>query len=132
MWGSSLEDYPYLKGVTDPYEADLSGKNPYSSWTVSYSEEELVQRLLSKGYAAGSGIDSLELTYSELGNVIQVKVFYENGQSNTLKPEKIRSAFGLREPERERRAVRQRRRSAGPREELFRHQRRRDCLPGIR
>lgn len=95
MWGSSLEDYPYLKGVTDPYVADLSGKNPYSSWTVSYSEEELVQRLLSKGYAAGSGIDSLELTYSELGNVIQVKVFYENGQSNTLKPEKIRSAFGV-------------------------------------
>lgn len=95
VWGSSLEDYPYLKGVTDPYEADLSGKNPYSSWTVSYSEEELVQRLLSKGYAAGSGIDSLELTYSELGNVIQVKVFYENGQSNTLKPEKIRSAFGV-------------------------------------
>ena len=90
-----IEDYPYLKGVTDPYEADLSGKNPYSSWTVSYSEEELVQRLLSKGYAAGSGIDSLELTYSELGNVIQVKVFYENGQSNTLKPEKIRSAFGV-------------------------------------
>ena len=142
VWGSSLEDYPYLKGVTDPYEADLSGKNPYSSWTVSYSEEELVQRLLSKGYAAGSGIDSLELTYSELGNVIQVKVFYENGQSNTLKPEKIRSPVHplyrqrkgdrLREPERERRAVRQRRRSAGPREELFRHQRRRDCLPGIR
>ena len=95
VWGSSLEDYPYLKGVTDPYEADLSGKNPYSSWTVSYSEEELVQQLLSKGYAAGSGIDSLELTYSELGNVIQVKVFYENGQSNTLKPEKIRSAFGV-------------------------------------
>ena len=75
--------------------ADLSGKNPYSSWTVSYLEEELVQQLLSKGYAAGSGIDSLELTYSELGNVIQVKVFYENGQSNTLKPEKIRSAFGV-------------------------------------
>lgn len=95
VWGSSLEDYPYLKGVTDPYEADLRGKNPYSSWTVSYSEEELVQQLLSKGYAAGSGIDSLELTYSELGNVIQVKVFYENGQSNTLKPEKIRSAFGV-------------------------------------
>lgn len=62
---------------------------------MSYSEEELVQQLLSKGYAAGSGIDSLELTYSELGNVIQVKVFYENGQSNTLKPEKIRSAFGV-------------------------------------
>lgn len=95
VWGSSLEDYPYLKGVADPYEADLSGKNPYSSWTVSYSEEELVQQLLSKGYAAGSGIDSLVLTYSELGNVIQAKVFYENGQSNTLKPEKIRSAFGL-------------------------------------
>ena len=93
MWGSSLKDYPYLKGVTDPYEADLSGKNPYSSWTVSYSEEELVQQLLSKGYAAGSGIDSLVLTYSELGNVIQAKVFYENGQSNTLKPEKIRGAF---------------------------------------
>ena len=95
VWGTSLEQYPYLCGVEDPYEADMASKNSYSSWTVSYTSSELAQRLQARGYNASSGIASLTLTYSDLGNVIQVRVTYGNGESNDLKPTSIRSVFGV-------------------------------------
>lgn len=95
VWGSSLEQYPYLCGVEDPYEADMASKNSYSSWRVSYTSSELAQRLQARGYNASSGIASLTLTYSDLGNVIQVRVTYGNGESNDLKPTSIRSVFGV-------------------------------------
>ena len=95
VWGSSLEQYPYLCGVEDPYEAEMASKNSYSSWTVSYTSSELAQRLQARGYNASSGIASLTLMYSDLGNVIQVRVTYGNGESNDLKPTSIRSVFGV-------------------------------------
>lgn len=95
VWGSSLSTYPYLCGVTDPYEADMADKNSYSSWTVSYTTAQLTSRLQSKGYGVGTSVSSLTLTYSDLGNVIAVKVNFENGKSNTFKPTTIRSVFGV-------------------------------------
>ena len=95
VWGTSLERYPYLCGVEDPYEADMASKNSYSSWTVSYTSSELVQRLENYGYDASSGIESLTLTYSDLGNVIQVRVNYRGGGSDTIRPSSMRSVFGI-------------------------------------
>lgn len=95
VWGSSLSTYPYLCGVIDPYEADTASLNPYSSWTVSYTASSLTQRLQGKGYGVGTTVASLDLTYSDLGNVIAVKVNYANGQSNTFKPTNMRSTFGI-------------------------------------
>ena len=95
VWGTSLERYPYLCGVEDPYEADMASKNSYSSWTVSYTSSELVQRLENYGYDASSGIESLTLTYSDLGNVIQVRVNYRDGGSDTIRPSSMRSVFGI-------------------------------------
>ena len=95
VWGSSLEQYPYLCGVEDPYEADMASKNSYSSWTVSYTSSELAQRLENYGYDASSGIESLTLTYSDLGNVIQVRVNYRDGGSDTIRPSSMRSVFGI-------------------------------------
>ena len=95
VWGTSLEQYPYLCGVEDPYEADMASKNSYSSWTVSYTSSELAQRLENYGYDASSGIESLTLTYSDLGNVIQVRVNYRDGGSNTIRPSSMRSVFGI-------------------------------------
>ena len=95
VWGTSLEQYPYLCGVEDPYEADMANKNSYSSWTVSYTSSELAQRLENYGYDASSGIESLTLTYSDLGNVIQVRVNYRGGGSDTIRPSSMRSVFGI-------------------------------------
>ena len=95
VWGSSLSTYPYLCGVKDPYEADTASLNPNSSWTVSYTTSSLTQRLQSKGYGTGTTVASMDLTYSDLGNVIAVKVNYANGQSNTFKPTNMRSTFNI-------------------------------------
>lgn len=95
VWGTSLEQYPYLCGVEDPYEADMASKNSYSSWTVSYTSSELAQWLENYGYDASSGIESLTLTYSDLGNVIQVRVNYRDGGSDTIRPSSMRSVFGI-------------------------------------
>ena len=95
VWGTSLEQYPYLCGVEDPYEADMASKNSYSSWTVSYTSSELAQRLENYGYDASSGIESLTLTYSDLGNVIRVRVNYRDGGSDTIRPSSMRSVFGI-------------------------------------
>lgn len=95
VWGTSLKQYPYLCGVEDPYEADMASKNSYSSWTVSYTSSELAQRLENYGYDASSGIESLTLTYSDLGNVIQVRVNYRGGGSDTIRPSSMRSVFGI-------------------------------------
>ena len=95
VWGTSLKQYPYLCGVEDPYEADMASKNSYSSWTVSYTSSELAQRLENYGYDASSGIESLTLTYSDLGNVIQVRANYRDGGSDTIRPSSMRSVFGI-------------------------------------
>ena len=98
VWGSDQAKYPYLCGVTDPYEQLVADKNPYSSWSKSYTAAQLTQRLQSNGYGAGTSVASLELTYSQLGNVIQVRVNYTNGKSNTFTPKNnfgVRSLFGV-------------------------------------
>lgn len=98
IWGTDMEEYPYLCGVEDPYEATVADRNDYSSWTVTYTSAELTKRLQSYALGTNTSLDHLELTYSELGNVIQVKVCYTNGQSNTISQRTkntIRTVFGL-------------------------------------
>lgn len=96
VWGSSLSKYPYLCGVIDPYEQESDSINGQSPWTVTYSSSNLAKRLQGYGYGVGSKVEHLELTYSELGNVIKLAVHWTNGQKNTFAPDQIRSYFGLR------------------------------------
>ena len=99
VWGTdTVNNYPYLCGVEDPYESYLDSQNSRANWTVSYTASELASRLNSRGYGVGSSIDYLELEYSELGNVIELVVHWSNGQSNSFYPSLgagIRSNFGL-------------------------------------
>lgn len=99
IWGTDTTDkYPYLRGVEDPYESYLDSQNSYASWTVTYSANELASRLHDRGYGTGNSIDSLELKYSELGNVIELKVHWSNGQTSSFYPglgATIRNNFGL-------------------------------------
>lgn len=99
VWGTDISKYPYLRGVVDPYEQTIADKNSRSSWTVRYTAAQLTARLQGYGFGTATSVDHLELTYSELGNVISVKICYTNGQSNTItprtKPYAIRSLFGV-------------------------------------
>lgn len=104
VWGSNDPgDYPYLCGVIDPYESTIADLNPYSSWTVSYTASSLASRLQGYGYGVNTSIDHLELTYSELGNVLKIVVHWKNGSTNTFRSTgsgsaktDIRTTFGLR------------------------------------
>ncbi len=98
VWGTKLSKFPYLCGVKDPYEQDVARLNPKSSWEKTYTRQELTSRLQSRGYGVGTMVESMELTYSPLGNVIQVKVNYENRRSNSFTPKMswgVLSLFGL-------------------------------------
>lgn len=101
IWGTNLKNYPYLCGVVDPYEIGIADKNPNSSWTVRYTAAEVTKKVQSFGYGLGTSVDRMELTYSEVGNVIKVRVYYANGQSNDFTPrtsrkDNIKSVFGLK------------------------------------
>ena len=96
VWGSKLSKYPYLCGVEDPYEQGVDEINANSSWTVRYSRSDLTKKLQSSGYGVGTKVDGMDLTYSELGNVIKLVVHWTNGGKNTFKPDDIRSIFGLK------------------------------------
>ena len=95
VWGTKLSKYPYLCGVVDPYEQAVDSVNSASPWKVTYSSGDLAKRLQSYGFGVGSKVDHLELTYSDLGNVIKLVVYWTNGQKNTFKPDDIRSYFNL-------------------------------------
>ena len=97
VWGTdTVHEYPYLRGVTDPYEADLDDRNDMSPWTKTYTAAQLTQQLQSKGLGTGTSVKSLELTYSQLGNVIQVVVRWANGQSSTISASNIRNRFDIK------------------------------------
>ena len=96
VWGTDTDvECPYLRGVEDPYEADLNDRNPRSPWTVSYTSAQLTQQLQKQGMGTGTSVDRLDLTYSKLGNVIQVVVHWANGKSNTISASNIRKRFGV-------------------------------------
>lgn len=102
IWNTSMEKYPYLCGVIDPYEETIAHLNANSSWKVSYTASSLAKRLQNYGYGVGSSIESLELTYSELGNVLKIVVHWANGKTNTFRSNgsssaknDIRSSFNL-------------------------------------
>ncbi len=96
VWGTdTVNEYPYLCGVEDPYEADLNDRNDMSPWTKTYTAAQLTQQLQKHGLGVGTSVKSLDLTYSQLGNVIQVAVRWANGQSTTISASNIRSRFDV-------------------------------------
>lgn len=98
VWSSNFAKFPYICGVNDPYEQLVAHLNSYSYWKKTFTKADLLQRLQANGYGYNTSIDSLELTYSEFGNVIGVTVNYTNGKSNSFTPKGtkfgVRSLFG--------------------------------------
>lgn len=75
VWGN---DVPYLQSVEDKYE---SGKSYQYNWKLTYTVDEISQKLKSKGIGT---VTSMEITkYSEAGRPIEIIV------KGTLKPEGI-------------------------------------------
>lgn len=92
VWGSSMSQYPYLCGVVDPYEELVANINNYSSWTRTFTRQELTGILQKNGYGANSSVKSVEAAYSPTGNVIKLIFTFDNGRSHTLYPNDMRNS----------------------------------------
>ncbi|SHH49279.1 stage II sporulation protein D [Sporobacter termitidis DSM 10068] len=93
VWAQAI---PYLKGVVDPYEAEIVSLASGYSWTVTYTQSDITSRLRSKGYNCGNIVDMAITQYSAVGNAYKVTLTDDAGKKFTFtKGESIRSALGV-------------------------------------
>lgn len=88
VWGTNV---PYLRGKSDPYEAQIS--IPDYSYTVTYTWDELTWVLQNSGYSIGAVVDAYVSEYTPLGNVGAVTFVDDQGKNLTLTGERAKLAF---------------------------------------
>ena len=93
VWGSN---YPYLKGVEDPYEALVADRISNYEWSTTFTADELTERLNSKGYDCGKIVKFEVTSRSALGNVTAITFTDEAGQTVYLTRERVRTVLNLR------------------------------------
>lgn len=75
------ESLPYIRGVQDNYEKTVN--TGYSSWSFTYTAEDITWILQNKGYKCGN-IVSITPTYTALGNIYSLKFTDDNGKNWTF------------------------------------------------
>ena len=93
VWGSN---YPYLKGVKDPYEALVADSIPSYRWSTTFTAEELTRVLNSKGYSCKTIVSFEVTTRSEMGNVTAITFTDVEGNKVYLTRERVRTVLNLR------------------------------------
>ncbi|MDR2665699.1 MAG: SpoIID/LytB domain-containing protein [Oscillospiraceae bacterium] len=94
VWNSKL---PYLRGVTDPYEADIAGRLSNYSWTVTYTPEQITQRMRNRGNNCGQIVGMAVTRYTDMGNAYEVTMLDDGGRTWKLtKGDSIRSGLGAK------------------------------------
>lgn len=86
IWGN---DIPYLKGVVDPYEADVADIAGNYKWTKIHTPESLKARLLTRNVVC-QDIVSFTTKKSPTGNVISITLTDAAGKNYTFSRDKIR------------------------------------------
>jgi stage II sporulation protein D len=94
VWNAAL---PYLRGVLDPYEADVASRISNYNWTVTYTPDQITQRLRGRGYSCGRIVGMAVTRYTELGNAREVTLLDDAGRTwRFTNGDSIRSALGAR------------------------------------
>ncbi|MDR1589774.1 MAG: SpoIID/LytB domain-containing protein [Oscillospiraceae bacterium] len=94
VWKDTL---PYLRGVVDPYEADISERISNYNWTVTYTPDQITQRLRGRGYNCGQIVGMAVTKYTQLGNAYEVTLLDDAGRTwRFTKGDSIRSGLGVR------------------------------------
>lgn len=70
----------YLRGKVDSFEAAAASINANSSWTDTLTRSQLAEKANTLGFSIASA-DSIEITYSDTGNVIGIRLTDSNGSS---------------------------------------------------
>ena len=92
VWSAAV---PYLRGVIDPYEADIADSVSGYYWTETYTRDSLTSRLQSKGYSCSTIVSMHVTEYTDVGNVLTVTVTDSNGKSFSFSKERVRTVLGL-------------------------------------
>lgn len=99
--GGSTEDsenifataIPYLRGVIDPYEADIDFPN--KTWTVQMTSQQIAQTLRNRGYNF-STLASITPEYSKAGNVIRLTFADTDGRFVRVSKSSCYGVLGLK------------------------------------
>lgn len=91
VWGT---DAPYLKGVIDPYEADVADIAGNYKWTKTYTPATLKARLHEKSIMCGD-IVNFTTKKSETGNVISFTVTDAAGKNYTVSRSRVREYLAI-------------------------------------
>lgn len=78
------KDLPYLKGVADPWEAQVSGTISNYSWSVTWTKAELEQKLQAAGYTSITNLASVTVNPTPMGNAKSVTFTDVSGKSQTI------------------------------------------------
>ena len=89
VWGGT---YPYLKAVPDPYEIYVEGN---TTWEVTYTADEIKQKLKSHNINVGDIVDLKILETAESGRVTKLKVVGTAGEE-ILTKSNTRTFFDLK------------------------------------
>ncbi|UOO36853.1 SpoIID/LytB domain-containing protein [Oscillospiraceae bacterium CM] len=93
VWASAV---PYLRGVADPYEKNITSIASGYYWTVTYTSSSITQRLRSKGYNCSTIVSMAVTQTTAVGNVYKVTLTDDTGKTFTFtKGESVRSALGV-------------------------------------
>jgi stage II sporulation protein D len=90
------EDIPYLKGVSDPYEASVSSKISQYHWTVTYTASELKSILQKNSCACADIVNFYVSQRTDTGNVYSIAFEDSNGKTYTFSKQQVRNLLGLR------------------------------------
>ena len=92
-----LEAVPYLRGVLDPYEADVADRIRDYEWVRTYTPQQIADRLRSRGHSVTGTIVSMRVSeHSPTGNVVSVTMRDSGGRELTFRRrEQLISALGV-------------------------------------
>ncbi|MCL2408288.1 MAG: SpoIID/LytB domain-containing protein [Oscillospiraceae bacterium] len=94
VWVSA---YSHLRGVIDPFEAEIAYRIPNYHWEVSFTSEQITRRLRDRGFNVGQIVHMEVSEYSPTGNAIAVTMRDENGRNWTFRRRnELMTALGVR------------------------------------
>ena len=92
-----FEARPYLRGVVDPFEADIAGLIPNYYYTANPTPRQIADRLRSRGNSVSGDITRMRIgEYTPTGNVLSVIVTDSSGRDFTVSREAVRTVLGVR------------------------------------
>ena len=96
VWNDAL---PYLRGVIDPYEAEVASRMPEGyEWRRTRTPEQIASYLRGRGHSISGSIVSLRISeFTPTGNVLSVTATDGAGRQFTIsKREQLIGALGIR------------------------------------